>query len=317
MMDLRAPAFWYERRFSPLTAALLPLSWVWALAARVRTRVALPYKASIPVVCVGNVTVGGAGKTPAAIALMYAMGAHKPCFLTRGYRGRVKSAALVPADARAEDYGDEAVLLSRHAATIVARKRKGGLKLAEQMGFDLVIADDGFQNPGFFKTRSVLVFDGAVGTGNGACLPAGPMRESLHSALPRADAALIVGDDVTGLRGELFGVPVFTGALETTLRPHGNYVAFAGIGRPQKFFDTLKMAGFALSGALPFPDHHAYTQDDLDHIARLAAHHGAHIITTEKDHVRLPADFAKRVQTLPVSLRIDDMDGLISILRRP
>jgi tetraacyldisaccharide 4'-kinase len=313
MIALVPPAFWYQPGSSLTSTLLKPLSWLWLAAACVRRKLAKPYTSSIPVICVGNVMIGGTGKTPTAIALCRALGASRPCFLTRGYRSDTRGAVLVTsADARM--HGDEAVLLSRVAPVIVSPDRAAGLRLAEKEGFDLVIADDGFQNPGFTKTASVLVFDGGVGAGNGACIPAGPLREKLNDALGRAHAAVIVGDDVTQLSARLGTMPVFHAQFETHAKGTGPYVAFAGIGRPQKFFDTLVSSGYTLAETVPFPDHHAYTQDDMDGLASLAARHNAKLITTEKDHVRLPQGAA--IEALPVDVRIENMDALVAVLRR-
>lgn len=310
MIALRTPAFWY--RAPGVAAALLsPLSWVWLAAAAMRRALAHPYTSSIPVICVGNVAMGGAGKTPTAIALLEASGASNPCFLTRGYRGATRQPILIT-EANASVHGDEAVLLARHAPVIVAAKRADGLKLAEQRGFDLVIADDGFQNPHFTKTSSVLVFDGAIGVGNGACFPAGPLREKLDSALRRAQAAIIVGHDATHLRDALRGIRVFNARLTATMQGHGRYVAFAGIGRPQKFFDTLSDAGFSIADRVSFPDHYRYTAQDIDALNALAQRYNARLITTEKDRVRLPA--SADIDTLPVQMEIEDMPGLLAVL---
>ena len=200
------------------------------------------------------------------------------------------------------------------APVIVAADRAEGLRMAEKEGFDLVIADDGFQNPGFTKTSSVLVFDGGVGIGNGACIPAGPLREPLSHALKRTDAVLVVGYDETNLRVRLGGIPVFGAHFVVNAQASGSYVAFAGIGRPQKFFDTLHKAGYNIAEAVPFPDHHTYRDDDLAGLQSLAARHNAKLITTEKDHVRLPK--GADVETLPVDLRIGNIEALVSILRR-
>lgn len=309
---MTAPNFWYARTITPAASALLPLSWLWRSAAALRARFAKPYTASIPVICVGNVGVGGAGKTPTAIALIQAMAAKTPCFLTRGYGGSTVGPIVVSAP-DAGLFGDEAVLLARYAPVIVARDRIKGLKLAESAGFDLVITDDGYQNPHFTKSASVLVFDGGVGIGNGQCIPSGPLRETLESALLRADAAVIIGDDVTKLRSQLGGLSVFTATLQPQdAKPEGVYVAFAGIGRPDKFFDTLRLAGYMVAETVTFPDHHPYTEADIDRLNRLAARHNAKLITTEKDQVRLPKDVSADV--LPVALQIDDMANLAARL---
>lgn len=314
MIQLTAPRFWYQKA-SWRSAVLWPLSVLYRVTTKLRTAFATPYKSSLRVICIGNVTAGGAGKTPVAIALVHATAANRPVFLMRGYRGTSAAATLVTKP-DAAIHGDEAVVLAEHAPVIVAKDRAAGLRLAETSGFDLVIADDGFQNPHFIKSASVLVFDGGVGIGNGAYMPAGPLREPLREALLRANAAVVIGDDKTNLRGELFSVPVFGAAFDTSMRPSGRYLAFAGIGRPDKFFDTLKRAGFDLAETVSFPDHHAYSDSDMERLYSLAQRHQAHLITTEKDRVRLSARHAAMVTALPVTLEIEDIAGLVAQVSR-
>lgn len=321
MIPLLAPRFWFRQR-SWAACALRPLSWLWRLVARMKYKAAKPYRSKLPVICVGNVTVGGAGKTPLCIALCRALQTEgitgKPCFLTRGYGGKTGHATVVDntnTDA-AKLYGDEALELARCAPVIVARDRAAGLQLAEQQGYDLVIVDDGFQNGSFVKDISILAFDGTTGIGNGLCLPAGPCREPLENALPRADAALITGADETNLRPRLSALPVFGGRIKA---PHdkgdGKFLAFAGIGRPEKFFDTLRRNGFELVETKSFPDHHPYTEDEIKKLIDNATRLEAKPITTEKDFMRIPLPLKKEVEILPVSLEIDDMATLLTLIR--
>lgn len=308
---MRQPHFWSDKdaRFPAL--ALRVLSPLWLAAGRARAAMTKPYTSRLPVICVGNVTLGGAGKTPAAIALRKLLRSSNPCFLTRGYRGKIRMATMV-ATPDAAIYGDEAVVLSRHAPTIVSPDRAAGLRLAEQKGFDLVIADDGFQNHGFTKTASLLVIDGGAGLGNGHIFPAGPLREPLNDALGRAKAVLIIGDDAHDVAAQI-SIPVFKGRIvPVQAQPVGKYVAFAGIGRPEKFFETLRRAGYDVAETAPFPDHHAYDEDDRARLQSLAARHGAQLITTDKDRVRLPEGFAL---SFPVTMQIDDTDRLVALLQ--
>lgn len=324
MIKLTAPAFWHDQtragaRLS--AAALLPLSWLWVGAATIRGFFAKPYRSKLPVICIGNVDVGGTGKTPTAIALLDAVRAsglaQNPVFLTRGFGGTLGGPALFDngiADSRTA--GDEAVLLAARAPTIVSRNRVRGLKFAEVSGFDCVIVDDGFQNPHFEKTVSLLVFDGASGIGNGLCLPAGPLRETLHSALARADAAIIIGSDANNIADQIAPLPIVHARIEPdTGRPHGMYVAFAGIGKPAKFFKTLVQNAYAVAETVAFPDHHPYTDYDVARLERLATRHNARLITTEKDYVRLPSQIRAQVDVLPVSVQIDAMPELLALIK--
>lgn len=308
------PRFWQQPNTTLPAIALQAFSPLWVLAARMRAHFANPYSSRLPVICVGNVTLGGAGKTPTAIALLKAFKVDNPCFLTRGYLGQTRVATHV-ASPDAGIYGDEAVLLSRHAPTIVSPNRVEGLRLAETTGHDLVIADDGFQNPTFAKNASLLVIDGGAGIGNGRVIPAGPLREPLNDALKRAKAVLIIGDDKNNVAKRIT-VPVFRGVMKpVNPQPSGKkYVAFAGIGRPEKFFATLREAQYNVIETVSFADHHAYTEADRARLASLAARHEAQLITTEKDRVRL-AQNMKDVETLGVELEIEDIDRLVALLQ--
>jgi len=313
-MKFFAPDFWYAGRH-PLAYVLLPLSWIWRFAAYLRAALTKPYTSGVKVICVGNIAVGGTGKTPACIALATRFQDKKIAFLTRGYGGRQRNPVVIRHATDAAQYGDEAVLLSRHAPVIVAANRARGLKVAEQQGFDIVIADDGFQNPSFTKDISVLVINGATGLGNGFVMPAGPLRETPASAAARAGAVLIVGPDATHVSDAFPGLPILNahfsllpGAPDVSVP----YVAFAGIGQPQKFFNTLGDAGYVIAETVSFPDHHAYTGADLDRLQRLAARHNARLITTEKDYVRLLPAANVNIATLPVALAIEgDLDGIL------
>lgn len=274
------------------------------------------------VICIGNVSAGGTGKTPLAISLLESLRedgmAKTPCFLTRGYGGRTRGPAIIETDkANADTYGDEALLLARHAPTIVAHDRAAGLKLADEKGFDIVIADDGFQNPDFAKTASILVFDGAVGIGMAWRIPAGPCREPLSDALARAAACIIVGEDKTQLRQKLLALPTFAAHFKATYNTSSDaaYIAFAGIGRPAKFFETLRASNYRVIDAVPFPDHHVFTAADIGRLTADAATKGARLITTEKDFVRLPDAARAVIDVLPVTLKVDGAAELTTLLR--
>jgi tetraacyldisaccharide 4'-kinase len=280
--------------------------------------------APVPVICVGNPTLGGAGKTPAAIAIAHLLreAGQKPCFLSRGYGGTAaREPTLVdPARHRADDVGDEPLLLARFAPAVVARDRFAGAALACRTGAEVIVMDDGFQNPDLFKDRSILVVDGPRGIGNGRVFPAGPLRAPLAPQLARAQALLLVGE---GTAGELVaaaarsrGLPVFHGRLEpdekTLAALRGQRVlAFAGIGHPDKFFATLRDAGIAIGAQAPFPDHHRYRRAEAQDLIARAEREGLVLVTTEKDLARLSgqedvAALAKVARALPVRLVVSE-----------
>ena len=308
---MRAPAFWAAERGGLPAAALTPLSWLYRAGAWSRAALARPAEAGPPVVCVGNFTAGGAGKTPTVLALaaLLAKEGVRPHVLTRGYGGSERGPLRVDPerhDARA--VGDEALLLARAAPTWLSRDRAAGAAAAQSAGADLLLMDDGMQSPGLAKDLCLAVVDGGAGFGNGRVLPAGPLREPLAKGLLRAQALVLVGADRRGALAALgsHGLPV----IEADLVPSDELrslreqplVAFAGIGRPEKFFDTLTDNGCTLIARYAFADHHRYKPNEIAAIIEHAKERDALPVTTEKDHVRLPLDTREMVQTLPVTL---------------
>src|SRR5258706_1938886 len=256
---MRAPDFWQRDGVGP--RLLEPIGWAIAGVGMMRRRLARPFIVPMPVVCVGNLTVGGSGKTPVVLALARwppERGPRIPC-LTRGYGGALAGPLVVDGRHDAHAVGDEAMLLAAAAPTVVARDRAAGARLAVEHGADIVVMDDGFQNPRLAKTLSLLVVDGAVGFGNGRLLPAGPLREPIDAGLARADAVVLVGADAAGVRARIgTALPI----IPARLTPHDAWdglrgrrvVAFAGIGRPEKFFDMLAAPGVTVVERLGFAD---------------------------------------------------------------
>ena len=278
-----------------LAASLLaPAGWVVGTVAAHRMRRAPDARLAIPVVCIGNPTVGGAGKTPVSIAVARALVAAgaRPVFLTRGYGGKAAAPRIV-AGQSASEVGDEPLLLAAVAPTVVSPDRAAGGRLAAMLG-DVVVMDDGFQNPGLAKSWSAMVIDAAVGLGNGAVTPAGPLRAPLAAHLG-ADAWLVVtGDD--RVRAALPATLPARAVHEVRLvaaapEPLDAWpvLAFAGIGRPQKFFASVQALGGHIGERHSFADHHHYSEADAERITARAAALGARPVTTAKDHVRLAA----------------------------
>ena len=307
-----APKFWTEKGL--ISSALLPLSALWMLAGRLRTVLARPETAELPVICVGNISVGGTGKTPvtAMLCRIAKEQGFSPCILMRGYKGRKAGPVFAdPSAHTSADIGDEAVMLALTNDVCVSADRiRGARFIAAQNKFDLIIMDDGMQNPWLRKDMIITVFDGQSGLGNQRILPAGPLRESVSDGLGRTDAIILNGQDETGLK-DLFpqDLPVFEGQLHPdqkiakTLKGK-RLIGFAGIGRPQRFFATLKQTGAELVRELSFADHHSYSEADLSRLHQEALQAGAELVTTHKDWVRLPPEWRVRVLALPVSFRI-------------
>jgi tetraacyldisaccharide 4'-kinase len=316
-MRLEPPRWWHGS--SPadrLKAALLtPAGWLFGAVSRGRFALAKPYRSPLPVICVGNFTVGGAGKTPLALAvadIAHGMG-QRPAFLTRGYGGGLAGPHRVaPERDSAADVGDEALLLARAAPTVVARARPAGAKAIEALGASLIIMDDGFQNPSLDKDVSIIAIDAGPGLGNGRVFPAGPLRAPLAFQRERASLAVLIGEGGGDIEAQLNGgPPLIRARLELNdgewLRG-ARVAAFSGIGRPAKFFATLREGGAELVAADGFPDHHAFTEAEARALLRRANALGATLVTTEKDWVRIGgasavlAELKATARALPVKL---------------
>ncbi len=324
---MRTPGFWY--RPPGLKARLLsPLGGVYGAVGRLRHRRARPEAAGVPVVCIGNLTVGGAGKTPLAIAVARRLAAAglAPQFLTRGYGGRLPGPLQVDLGRHdADDVGDEALLLAAHFPTWRSPDRVAGARAAVAAGAGALVMDDGFQNPYLAKDVSLLALDGAGGLGNGRLVPAGPLRERPQDGLARADAAVLVGEDAQGLRRWLAaaapGLPVLRARLEpepSARQFRGvSVVAFAGIARPARFYRTLERIGARIVARFSYDDHHRYTPDELMQMADLADAAGALLVTTAKDYARLPDEARALVRVLAVSVVWADEAALDRVLAPP
>lgn len=324
---MRSPAFWYSRRPS-LTGTLLgPLG---AITERMTAhRLRRPgWTAPVPVICCGNAGVGGAGKTTLVLDLaarMQARGVAVHC-LTRGYGGRAGRTVLrVDLDRHdAALVGDEALLLAGQAPCWVSADRAAGAQAAIAAGAQILLMDDGLQNPGLIQDWPLLVIDGAAGFGNGRLLPAGPLREPVGTAAARAGAAVMIGADDTGDGTSLpSGLMLLHAELvmdDTTLELRGRkLLAFAGIGRPEKFFHALDRVGLSLAGTRAFPDHHRFRAREIDALQRDAARLDATLVTTPKDAVRLPPALRRQVVVAGVSLLWQDptaRDRLIDLMIR-
>src|SRR2546423_9710354 len=326
---MREPAFWW--RPAGLQARLLaPVAALYGAVAG--WRLARPgWRAGVPVICIGNLTLGGTGKTPMALAVARMLGAagERPVLLSRGYGGALAGPSQVDAARhRAVDVGDDPLLLARAAPTIVARDRVAGAQAALAAGASVIVMDDGFQNPSLAKDLSVLIVDGRRGIGNRSVFPAGPLRAPLDAQLRHAQALVVVGPpegaaplaaaararNMAVFSAHLLPDPKFIGALGTA-----RVLAFAGIGDPEKFFATLREVGAAVAATRSFADHQRYTSAQAQVLLAQAERERLILVTTEKDLARMQGDapaaeLAAGARALPVTLELDDVAGFRSLL---
>lgn len=320
---LRAPEFWY-RSPGVLATALAPLGRIYAFATARRVARAPRYRPPVPVICLGNLVAGGAGKTPAALWLLERLAARGVAAhaISRGYGGRGARGGPRRVDVlrdRAEDVGDEPLLLAGFAPVWIGRDRAETARAAVEAGAGALVLDDGFQDPAVAKDLSLLVVDAATGFGDGLCIPAGPLREPPEAGLARADAVLLLGPKAARARAAarwpaLAGAEIVEGEVlprEIGIDWRGERVlAFAGIARPEKFFATLRALGAEVVATRAFPDHAAFAPRALARLETEAARLGARLVTTEKDAVRLPPAFRGKAMPLPVALAPEDPAAL-------
>ena len=312
---MREPGFWHGP--ASLNAHLLkPLAALYGVVAAQRLR-RKGLQAGIPVLCVGNYHVGGAGKTPTVLALgklLRELG-ETPVVLSRGYGGKLRGPVRVdPVRHAASDVGDEPLMLAGALPVVVSRKRADGVPLARAQGATVILMDDGFQSPAVFKDASLIVIDSARGIGNGQVFPAGPLRAPLRPQLARTDALIVVGNGSAA--GQVAAAIAAQGrpVLSAHLKPDDAQVAqlrdkrvlaFAGIGDPTRFFNTLRASGIELAGQRAFADHHPYSQSQIESLIAEARRDGLTLVTTEKDMARL-RDWSPQIVPFPVTLEFDD-----------
>ncbi|QDH17653.1 tetraacyldisaccharide 4'-kinase [Swingsia samuiensis] len=308
-MRLHAPHFWFRPNVGPISLLLRPISLLVTAITRKRLR-RNGYHSLVPVLCCGNITVGGSGKTPLTIDLterLQKRGYH-PQILSRGYKRRSHANMRVDLQtSTAQMVGDEPLLLARTAPTWVGANRAQTAQLAIKDKADCLVMDDGLQNPSLFKNLSILVLDGATGLGNRQVLPAGPLREPIDDILKRIKAAVILGDDIHNLKS-LFPQSIFVAQAKLIPGPEIRHllgqriIAFAGIGHPEKFFNMLKDAGVPPIRSLSFPDHHTYSKTDIQRLENLSNESGTTLVTTAKDAVKLPSSLQDKISVVNVEL---------------
>ena len=323
-MPIKTPHFWTELSWQ--SVILFPVSYIWRFGHYAQQKILNTKETEIPVICVGNLTVGGSGKTPVVITLCrFLSGIGKSTsILTRGFGGKEKGPIFVSTNLHQSlDVGDEPLMMAHSLDVCVSRNRPlGANHILDEKKYDCIVMDDGLQNPTLKKDLNIAVFDGKYGIGNGFLLPAGPMRQKLEVGIQNIDLVIFNGKDETGLEKKIPPhIPTFTGELhpdEEIVEKMKNrrVYGFAGIGNPSRFFKTLNNIGANLVGEAHFADHHPYTDADLTQLYEEAMQSGAELVTTQKDWMRLPTDWRDRVLTVPVRIHFtaDDTIKIVSFL---
>jgi tetraacyldisaccharide 4'-kinase len=316
---MKTPAFWNSQNL--ISYLLLPFSWIYGAAALLRQRLAKPTHLPVPVICVGNLTAGGAGKTPVAlyIGARLKQKGIKAFFLTRGYGGSFAGPVQVdPAVHASSEVGDEPLLLAKVLPTIVAKDRLRGADFAIAQGAEAIIMDDGLQNPALAKSLSLLVIDGIYGFGNGRLLPAGPLREPVKSGIQRADAIIFIAPAPIPIA--INAMPILFARVAPTpgreVLAGKKLLAFCGLALPEKFFFTLSQLGGQVVEKKAFADHHPYTKNELATLTARAKALEATLVTTAKDAVRLPPEFLLQVTVVDISLLMEETQALDALLNQ-
>lgn len=323
---MRAPEFWTTGK-GPWPQLLAPAGWVYGALGTLERSLVPPLRARIRVICVGNLTAGGTGKTPVAIAIarLLARTGETAAFIAHGYRSTASGPVKVdPFRHEAAWVGDEALLLAAVAPTWVAQNRRAAIAGPVATGIGTAILDDGHQDPSLVKNLSLVVVDGEVGFGNRRCIPAGPLREPVRTGLARADATIVMGADRAGVAGTVEalapGLPVLFARLAPSAAAAGlegrRVFAFAGIGRPAKFRATLEEIGADIQGFRAFPDHHPYGAEEVAVLIGEAMAADALPVTTAKDRVRLPPSARERVTAVEVEAVFEDEARLMALIDR-
>lgn len=311
---MRSPLFWYKKP-GVRSTLLTPLSWLWEWAGKRRVAKTHTTRADVPVICVGNINLGGTGKTPTVIALVQLLGemGHTPFILSRGYGGSENGPHRVKRTDFADQVGDEPLMMQDFAPVIISKDRAKGAELAVDQGASCIVLDDGMQNTQLHKDFTFWVVDGFMQFGNEKICPAGPLRESILSGREKSDLMVVIGasgEEITQKYPTLADMPfvdaridVLQTGMDWTV---GSYFAFAGIGEPRKFFRSLEKAGAHVVGEVGFGDHESYTAAALSRLEKQAAQKGAQLVTTEKDAMRLPSEFRSKILAFPVRLNFEN-----------
>ena len=318
---LKAPKFWYLKRDSLQSNVLYPFSLIFRLGTKIRNFVSKEKKSKLPIICVGNIVIGGAGKTPVALKIgnMLIKAGYNPHFVSKGYGGLEKNNRLVKDWYSPKSVGDEPLLLSEIAPTWIGLDRNKSFQLASEHGADCIVMDDGFQNPTLQKDFSIVVINGEQEFGNKRVIPSGPLRESINRGLSRTNLVITIGEMLDTVKDKIpKHIPLIAANFkikEDDLMLKGQRItAFAGIAYPEKFFNSLKLVKANIVDKISYSDHHIYNENDLLYLAEIANKSKSILVTTKKDMVRIPKNFRSLVKTIDGFIQLDDEKLLLEIL---
>jgi len=318
---LKAPRFWYKKNDTYLSNSLYPFSLLFRFGTKLRNLLSGKKISGLPVICIGNIVVGGAGKTPVAIKLgtLLEKNGYTPHFVSKGYGGIEKNNTLIKDWHSAQSVGDESLLLSEVAPTWIGKDRNKSFMLAKENGADCVIMDDGFQNPTLQKDFSIIVINGEQGFGNKRVIPSGPLRESISRGIERANLIIVIGEIENDVKRKIPNtIPLihakFKISKENKIYKNQKVTAFAGIAYPDKFYNSLNEQGAVLEKTISYPDHHIFDENDMLNLAETANITKSILVTTKKDFVRIPKSYRSLVSTLDGEIEFEDERLLVEIL---
>ena len=318
---LKAPKFWYSKKDTFYSTVLYPFSLLFRFGTKLRNIISIKTNAPIPIICIGNIVVGGAGKTPVAIKIgnLLIKSGYKPHFISKGYAGLIKESALVEPWHSPASVGDESILLSEIAPTWIGNDRIKSSFLAKNNGADCLIMDDGFQNPSIEKNFSIIVINAEQEFGNKRVMPSGPLRESIKRGLSRTNLVIIIGDITEDLINYIPSqIPIFNANFDikenNEIFKGKQITAFAGIAFPEKFFNSLRKQGGKIVKEISYSDHYIYNENDLLSLAENANKTNSILVTTRKDFVRIPKSYRPLINTLDGEIVFENEQLLLEIL---
>lgn len=315
---MKTPNFWNKKNL--ISFLLLPISYIYGLLRFMHVKLSNEYKGNLKIICIGNITAGGNGKTPVALEIgkIFKDNNINFAYLSKGYKGSIEKFTKIELTKHtAKEVGDEPLLLASFCDTFICKNRKEAIiELSNNYEYKYIIMDDGFQNPTIFKNKNIIVIDGKYGIGNGRLLPSGPLREGFDNAIKRSDIIIFIGEDSQKLSDRIKNKDIIKTNIKEIKNDNtdGKFIAFCGLGRPQKFFDSLQKNGYDVIKKIIFEDHYFYKKIDLDKILLIAKKNGAKIITTEKDFVKIPNQYRKNIEVLKIKIEFEDINKLKRLL---